>query len=622
MKGHSNFIMPHKRVLQAALFGLMASSGFALQVTNYTAEANNRFSSGYPNAPVGNASPNFVGEGLDWSGVGWNPADATKSYGFLSPRHYLVATHYGGSANVSIFANGSVQTRSQWKVENTGYGPFLNNAFDLSLGTLNTAYSGNSGLPRYAVLDLNSASGTNTPSAYNGLELLLYGRGPNASFSTRIGNAAVSGVVIAGNEHYFSTPRTETQLEGGDSGSPALHRWTNPAGGEEITVIGNHAAIDQNSNYINFTGTHQVMGALNNLMNDDGFVLRVVGNPTNAWVGDSSTSIGNPGAWGIQSATSDQFVSFDGDTAGNGRVVTVNANHHLRGLYFLPTASQNLGFTFGGGSTLTIGRGGITNYGTSRQVFQAPLALGSSQLWNGGAGGITTAGISTNGHLLEITTGGASQINGTISGAGGLALSGGTLELTASNNYTGNTWVHGGMLVANNMNGSATGTGNVTVAAGGTLAGDGILTGNVSVTGSIAPGTTGIGSLETGTLTWNGATVSNPMTDWRFDLGSSNQSDRLDITGNFTKGTGTDFFFDFLGSSDTGSFTLITWTGMATGFSAGHFDYTNLGVALNGFFTLNANSLQFTAIPEPTPALAGILLGLGLMRRRRPVELA
>jgi MYXO-CTERM domain-containing protein len=46
---------------------------------------------------------------------------------------------------------------------------------------------------------------------------------------------------------------------------------------------------------------------------------------------------------------------------------------------------------------------------------------------------------------------------------------------------------------------------------------------------------------------------------------------------------------------------------------------TNLGAGSysTSFFTLNAGSLTFTAVPEPTSALAGLLVVAGLLRRRR-----
>jgi len=586
----------------------------ALQTSNYSSETNDRFSSGYPSSPVENSSPNFVGAGLDWAGVGWATNNASKSFGFLSPQHYLVAKHFAGAANVRIFADGALQTESQWKVENTGFGVVFSGETlgDLSLGTLNTPFSGSSGLPRYAVLDLNSGSSTNTSANYNGLNLLLYGRGANSSSSTRVGEASINSVTISGNNHYFTTSRTVTQLETGDSGSPALHRWTNPAGGQEVTLIGNHAAINDTTNFINFTGTHEVMGALNNLMNDDGFALRVVGNPTNTWVGSSSTSINNGAAWGLtvqgnraNPGPSDVFVNFNGSTAGSGRSVAVDTNHNLRGIYFLPSNSESLGFTFGGSSTLTIGRGGITNYDASRQTFNAPIALGSSQMWNGGVGGITTAGIANNGHLLEMTTVGRSSITGAITGAGGLALSGGTLELTAASTYSGTTWVHGGTLLVNNTSGSATGAGEIRVSAGGTLGGSGLIGGTLVISGVLAPGN------SIGTLAVDGSVIWNSFAPWQFELGMAAETqaaaalglsdqDMLQITGDFTKGSGTIWMFDFMGSGQNGWYQLATWEGTTT-FSTENFAVMNLGEGRSGQFLVDDNSsgLYLQVIPEP-----------------------
>jgi autotransporter-associated beta strand protein len=613
--------------------GLLSLPAFGLTTLSYTSEKNDRFSSGYPTSPVENTSSNFVGAGLDWAGVGWASTAATKSFGFLSPSHYLVARHFGGAANVRIFADGTVQTYAQSKIEDIGLGVVFQNETlgDLSLGTLNNPIPGGSGLPRYAVLDLNSASGTNTTSAYNNLPLLLYGRGPNATTSTRVGAATINSVTISGNNHYFTTTRDTTQLESGDSGSPAVHRWLNPAGGEEITLVGNHAAINDTSNFINFTGTFEVMNSLNSLMNDDGFALRVVGNPSNTWVGSSNTSIANAGSWGLggpgppQSAPSDRFVNFNGSTAGNNRAVTIDTNHNLRGLYFRPTSSESLGFTFGGGSTLTVGRGGITNYDTSRQTFNAALALGASQMWNGGAGGITTAGIQTNGHLLEITTTGLSRITGAIIGSGSLALSGGTLELTAASTYSGTTWVHDGTLLVNNTTGSATGSGQVMVAAGATLAGDGTIVGNAVISGMLSPGNS-IGSLAIqGNTTWNG----NASAPWQFELGAAastqaaaalgiSEQDMLLITGDFIKGSGTVWTFDFLNTGEQGWYQLVTWDGGSTNFISENFTVTNLAGGWSGQFHVDntSSSLYLQVIPEPHTAVLIMFGAIGVAFRR------
>ena len=224
------------------------------------------------------------------------------------------------------------------------------------------------------------------------------------------------------------------------------------------------------------------------------------------------------------------------------------------------------------------------------------------------------------GTTVKFDTSGVMNITGNIedlSGSGSLEKNGGSsLTLTGTNTYTGGTAIKVGTLLVNNTTGSGTGTGAVTVASGASLGGTGALTGAVTVTGKIAPGSTGIESLKTGAVTWNGAASAGVNTNWRFELGSGNTADLLDITGNFTKGTGSVFRFDFLGSNFTGVFDLVKWSGSTT-FTASNFSYENLGGGKSGTFTINGSTLQFTAVPEPTTAIAGLLLGVGLLRRRR-----
>jgi len=188
----------------------------------------------------------------------------------------------------------------------------------------------------------------------------------------------------------------------------------------------------------------------------------------------------------------------------------------------------------------------------------------------------------------------------------------GTLTLSVANTYTGATTVSAGTLLVNNTTGSGTGTGNVSVAAGATLGGTGTISGAVTVSGSIAPGNS-IGTLNTGSVTWNAGNA------WQFEVGDSNAADLLSITGDFTQGTGSGWTFDFLNSTALGTFTLVSWTG-TTDFLATDFSQINYDGAISGSFSITSatnGSLLFTAIPEPSTALAGILLGLGLLRRRR-----
>ena len=88
---------------------------------------------------------------------------------------------------------------------------------------------------------------------------------------------------------------------------------------------------------------------------------------------------------------------------------------------------------------------------------------------------------------------------------GGLIKSGdGTLRLTAPNTYSGDTTVSAGRLLVNNITGSGTGSGSVSVNAG-VLGGSGTIAGPVMVNnaGTLSPGT------SIGTLTLNSAPVFN-----------------------------------------------------------------------------------------------------------------
>jgi autotransporter-associated beta strand protein len=108
------------------------------------------------------------------------------------------------------------------------------------------------------------------------------------------------------------------------------------------------------------------------------------------------------------------------------------------------------------------------------------------------APGVTIGSLAGNGSVLlaanTLTIGSNNQsttFSGVIQDSGGLTKAGtGTLTLSGSNLYTGNTTVTGGMLQVSNRRGSGTGTGSVNVQAG-TLAGKGIISGAVTIgTGS------------------------------------------------------------------------------------------------------------------------------------------
>jgi len=252
-----------------------------------------------------------------------------------------------------------------------------------------------------------------------------------------------------------------------------------------------------------------------------------------------------------------------------------------------------------------------------------------AKLSSSGAGG-TKGVVMNNGanSTKTLTVTGTSTFDGTLKNGTSapstriLALeksTGGTLRLTGiASTYTGGTIVSGGTLLANNASGSATGTGAITVN-GGYFGGTGTVSGAITVNagGAISPGDGGAGTFTGGSsLTWNS---DNTLAGMTFDLGVNQAaSDKLALTGAFTKGTGSTFVFNFVDAGYTPSFAYTVVTFGSTTFTAGDFSATGLA----GSFAVVGNSLQFTvaAIPEPSSyaALVGVLaLGCGLLARRR-----
>lgn len=254
-----------------------------------------------------------------------------------------------------------------------------------------------------------------------------------------------------------------------------------------------------------------------------------------------------------------------------------------------------------------------------------------------GASGTITSGIAG---AVTLTTNSSSNFtySGAIqNGSGTVALtkSGtGTQILAGTNSYTGATTVNGGKLV---VNGSI--TSSITVNSTGTLGGDGTITGNVTVKsgGTHAAGSSPGQQDVVGDLTYESGSL------FAWDLNATNGADpgvvansgtydRVDVNGSLT-GAGAEFrvilgtnaFANaFWNTSKTWTdvFTATgTFTDLATIFTTvkwyeGNTDMTSSTSSI-GSFTLNGSTLTWSAVPEPSSALAGLLIGAGLLRRRR-----
>lgn len=645
----------HRILGIAVLLGLFIGHGAtAIEISGYDPAVNDRFASGFPSVPVPNTAGVFLGLPYDWSGVGWDTASPVWGFGFVTPRHYLVALHWGGAATIALRgADGVVHTATQASVVGTGYGMVLNTGPDLAVGRLTVALPAAWRIARYPVLDLNPSSSGN--GSYNGQPLLVYGRG---SSSPRIGLDAVASTWTTGPVSYITSSTATVKLQTGDSGSPVFVPWTRPGGDPELAIVGNNAAVGPD-NIHNLAASSGALAAINAITVPDGFALAMVGEVAAAWQGGDGASgtgddLGAPDNWSPAAVPTDAYAAFDG-AASPTRAIEVDRDVNLRGLVFRPTGSGTLGFTVAHpANVLTVGRGGIVNDDVSRQVLAVTVALGDHQVWDVGPGGVTTAAIDTQGRLLEIIGPGTALFTGPVSGSGGLALSGGRMEITASTSYSGATWVHAGTL---SVSGTVDSSSMVVVDAGGTVAGTGRLPA-ISGAGVVDPGA-GAGILTatavdgTDGLAFDFEFTRAGSPDWFRADSSGNDVLRLTGTAPFAVplaasnpvrvfldlddlGPGTmvqgGFFTDvdaaFLSAISAATFTFFTVDAAGTTTHGGRRYAAYAGPLTFALSTERVTAdfaggdtvgfvMQFVAVPEPSTAPLALAAALILCRRQR-----
>ncbi len=429
-----------------------------------------RFSAGFETAnPLLNSSPSYIGQNYDLSGVGWlagtgvsdnYPAERVHSLTMISPLNFAVAQHYSpgffnyGTPLDFVNTSGNLITMTAALLSTPSV---PNYTADFAIGTMTQAFTSNQNVAVYRLLDVASYN-------YGGMPLVVYGSEINNAGPT-IGTASIA----SGNSYATPlawNPGTGTTgaayWEGGDSGSPAFITYMAPANTTpQLTFAGTAWYPNSLNSYLAnpnaASGPYNPVTTVNNVLKTDGYALRWTiyvnaADPAQSapvWTGAAeSADLGAAGNWSNATVPSDVPVVFNADQANGQTLLTLGGALSWRGLLFQATASP-AGFTLGGKGSLTMGYSGIRNESAATQTFNVPMALSDSQNWEAVAGDLVFNGsVNTgNGNLVVIGGSRNTAINGIISGSGFIAKDGtGTLTLTASNTYTGNTVVHNGTL--------------------------------------------------------------------------------------------------------------------------------------------------------------------------------
>jgi fibronectin-binding autotransporter adhesin len=215
------------------------------------------------------------------------------------------------------------------------------------------------------------------------------------------------------------------------------------------------------------------------------------------------------------------------------------------------------------------------------------------------------------------------QITATISNGGITKTGDGTLLLSGNNSYDGTTTLSGGTTIINGNQSAA--NGDVIVEVGATLAGTGTIGGDTTVFGTHAVGGDGLSGTQTfaGDLTY----ASGSIFSWNINSGSS---DTVAVGGALTFED--DVIFQIVVGDDVDLQAPFwndpqAWSSIFTGFTSGGFIPAAVQVVngngglINtsglGHFSVNGGAVTWTANPEPSSAVVGMLLVAGLFRRRR-----
>lgn len=226
------------------IVGLLATAPLrALVIEGGATTANERFSAGFPGAPVANPDPGFLGADLDFSGIGWLTGSPQFALTLISPQHFVITAHTTPAVGSGVSFLNQTGAVKNYTVESThAIAHSLGENTDIAIGRLSAPIASSDAITSYPLLRLD------TYDHYLNLPLLVYGG------NGRIGRNHLDAFYLADmlpfgrsngvpDSVLFSTDQDsiagESQGEVGDSGSPSLY-----LAGSTLALVGIHSAID------------------------------------------------------------------------------------------------------------------------------------------------------------------------------------------------------------------------------------------------------------------------------------------------------------------------------------------------------------------------------------------
>jgi len=547
-----------------------------------------------------------------------------------------------GSASSIIAGSGDITLSNTGTITGSGYGLTVGGAKNTTIAGIVGTVAGTLTKQDGGTLTLSNAN------TYSGGTILSSGTlrvGNNSALGT--GTLRFDGGIFASDS---ATARTMSNALNFNTGTTITF---GDATGTGTLTFGSTAALSTTGGLrtiatsVDTTFSGVISGGNTNGFTKTGAAKLILSNVGNSWINSTASE-------------NNAFIATAG-TVSVTRLANANSNSSIGRT--VNTATQ--GSITLDGATLEYIDGGAAASSTDRLVkIGRTTAGGTGTILNNATNAMETLTFSnpnaitygTTAQTRSITIGGSNTGNNTFdsqindNGTGVVSLTkadAGKWILSGTNTYTGATTVNSGTLLVNGSLGNtavtvggATATGTPALGGGGTIGGATVIVGaGGGVAGTHAPTarTSGNGQTFTSTLTYDtGSIFEWDLNAATSNTGTSNQGSYGQViatgaSGSVTGGAavfkvvlGGNTFADAFWDTNKSWSNIFTGTGAPTSLSAlfNSFDatggLTSSGVvAGQGYFTMSSTSLTWTAVPEPTTALAGILLGAGLLRRRR-----